>query len=442
VLSASVTLWLLLGVTLAFELAVLRRLAFDRVTVAIVLAGTALGFDYLTYTSIAERNYDGSSHLEYVRFIAEHGRLPDVFSCGVCGHPPLYYALAAAWSKVMSFGLPLEIALAWLSLLLFFGFAVFALLSIQKSTEDEVLRWLGAALVVFWPSSLLHSVRVHNDALASLLMLAALYWIFEWDRHGRERDFALALAASALSLFTKSSGYAVVAVLFVAVLLRLLSRQEPWRNGALRGLTSGGILALSGFLAVRLREARWPRQDCPSVLGSACGGRYVPPLPDTLERFVTFDPLEFVRRVEIDPLAPFPHRFLKSTLFGVQPLGEDFAGEPYATLAALMSALLLVMLLTCLFGALGLRASSLQKYRIYLVAPVILFAFLLAFRLRLPNEHHEDVRHIFPILPLFFLGYIKSVEQLGRRFNALRRAGVLVGLLMVTFSVAFFVRPP
>jgi len=433
---------MLLGATLALEFAVLRRLAFDGITIAIVLAGATLGFNTLSYTSITERNYDGSSHLDYIRFIAEHGQLPDVLSCGVCGHPPLYYSVAAAWSKVMRFGLPLELCLQWLSLLLFFGFAVFALLMIQRSTENDVIRWLGAALVVFWPSSVLHSVRVHNDALASLLMLAAVYWTVEWDRHGRERDFALALLASALSLFTKSSGYAVVTILFVATLLRLLSKQEPWRSGVLRFAAAGGIVAVSGFLAVGLREARWPRQDCPAVLGSACGGRYVPPLPDTLQRFISFDPFEFVRRLETTPLDPFPHRFLKSTLFGVLQLGDEFAGEPYTTLAKAMSLLLLVMLLSCSIGALGMRTASLRKVRIHLVAPAIFFAFLLAFRLRLPNEYHEDFRHIFPVLVLFCLGYVKSIEHFGRRSKIFRHAGVAVGLLMVTSSVAFFVRAP
>ena len=44
----------------------LRRLRFDRPTIAIVVAGVALYADYLTYTSVAERNYDGLSHVYYV----------------------------------------------------------------------------------------------------------------------------------------------------------------------------------------------------------------------------------------------------------------------------------------------------------------------------------------------------------------------------------------
>ncbi len=436
------TFWILLGLTLALELAVLRRLDFDAVTVAIVLAGTALGFDYLSYTSIAERNYDASAHLEYIRFIAEHGRVPGALSCGVCGHPPLYYAVAASWSKVVAFALPLELGLQWLSLLLFFGFVVFALLMVRGATQEKLSLWLASALLLFWPSSIIHSARVHNDALASLLMVAAIYWTAVWDKHGRERDFAGALTASALALFTKSSGYAVVAILLVAVLLRLLSKQEPLRKGLLRGASAGFTFALSGFLAVGLREARWPRQDCPSILGSACGGRYVPPLPDTLQRFIWFDPFEFVRRRELVPLDAFPHRFLKSMLFGVKQLGDDFSNQRHVTLAAIMSLLLLFMLVACLLGLFGLRLASLQKHRIYFVAPVILLTFLIAFRLVVPNEYHEDFRHIFPALALFCLGYVKSVELLGRRSRILRHAGAAIGLLMVSSSIAFFLRAP
>ena len=89
-----------------------------------------------------------------------------------------------------------------------------------------------------------------------------------------------------------------------------------------------------------------------------------------------------------------------------------------------------------------MRTASLRKVRIHLVAPAIFFACLLAFRLRLPNEHHEDFRHIFPVLVLFCLGYVKSIEHFGRRSKIFRHAGVAVGLLMVTSSVAFFVRAP
>jgi hypothetical protein len=435
-------LWILLGCTIALQFAVLRRLEFDGITTAIVLTGTVLCFDYLTYTSISERNFDGSSHVEYVQFVKQHWRVPDERACGVCGHPPLYYALAALWSKVMLIGLPLELGLQWLSLLLFFGFVVFALLIFRDTASTRLTSWLATALVVFWPSSIINSVRVHNDALASLLMAATIYFTARWDQYGRARDFSLALTASALALLTKSSGYAVAAILVATLLLRLFSRQEPASRVARRGSVAVLVLALAGFLAVGLRDAQGPRTLCQTVLGSACRGRYVPPLPDTLDRFISFDPFDFVRRIETAPLDPFLHRFLKSMLFGVQPPGDEFSGPPYAIWAAIMSLLLLVMLTVCLIAALSLPSASLRKYRVYLASPVILFIFLIAFRLRVPNEFHEDFRHIFPALVPFCLGYVKAVERLGRRSKVLYSAGVAVGLLMVSSSIAFFVRLP
>ena len=54
-------LWIVLLGTVLFELWALRRLRFDWVIVALVLLGTVLQVDYLSYTSISERNYDGPS---------------------------------------------------------------------------------------------------------------------------------------------------------------------------------------------------------------------------------------------------------------------------------------------------------------------------------------------------------------------------------------------
>lgn len=90
------TYLLLLASTAAAELYVLRRLRFGWFVVAMALAGTLVDVSYLTYTSISERNYDTASHLLYIDEIALHWRLPPVtIFCTACGHPPLYFALAA-----------------------------------------------------------------------------------------------------------------------------------------------------------------------------------------------------------------------------------------------------------------------------------------------------------------------------------------------------------
>lgn len=432
----------LVAITICVELFVLWRLRFDRFVVAIVIAGTLLWLDYLTYTSISDRNYDGPSQLEYIESIANL-RLPDVFSCAVCGHPPLYYALAAFWSKtVLAFGwLPLELGLQWLSLLLFFSFVVFALLVFRNCGASPTTLRLATALVVFWPSSVINSIRVHNDALASPLMLATVYFIAKWDDRRQSGDFAAALVLATLAILCKASGYAVAAALLLFLAVRFRSRDER-HLGVQRFAFAVLIFATTAVLATGLRSSRLQRTPCQLVVGTACNGRYVPPIPDTPARFLSFHPVDFVSRLQLVPEDPFLNRFAKSSLFGVMPLGESFADTRHQLLARGLSGGLLGMVAVCLLGLPQLRGASLRKYRVYLVSFSVMLLFLLAFRLRAPNEFHEDFRHIFPALVPFCLGYATLVGRAGRYSKIIQAVGVAGALAMIGLSVAFFARMP
>jgi hypothetical protein len=447
-------LWIVLLGTVLFELWALRRLRFDWVIVALVVLGTVLNVDYLSYTSISERNYDGPSQIEYIQSIAQDHRLPDVFACGACGHPPLYYALAAFWSKVIVTGgwIPYELGLQWLSILLFFGFVVFALSIVRSCTSRPATLRLATALVVFWPSSIINAVRVHNDALASVLMLGAMYFIAKWDRDGRSRDFHLALLSCALALLTKSSGYALATTLVLFAAVRAIP-PELRRESLKRCAVAIVILGSVAVGAVALRKSQHASTFCQKVLGHACDGRYVPAVVDRPSRFVRFDLRRFVLRMDTLPDDPehdyFLNRLAKSSLFGVMPLGDELASAGRQTLAVAMSVLLLAMVASCLIALPFLRGGSWRRHRVYLGGTLIMFAFLVAFRVRAPNEFHEDFRHIFPSLVPFCLGYAKILERLGRSsgkpswlLQGLRGTGIAVGLSMALASAAFFSHLP
>jgi hypothetical protein len=428
-------------------LGVLGRLRFDRRTIAIVLAGVALYADYLTYTSVAQRNYDGLSHVFYIREIAQHLRLPAMSACLACGHPPLYYALGAAWSRTVLAGgwMPFELGLQWLSLLLFVGFVALALLVIRSFEVAPATQWLAVALVVFWPSSVLNSVRVHNDALASPLILAAVYFTAGWDARRRPRDFWLALAASALAILTKASGYVAAATLLLFVLVHLLTTKVA-RGDVTRAAIAIVVLGAVGVLTVFSRLEQSPHTLCQEVLGHACDGRYVPPVPDTPSRFIFFDLPDFIRRMDAVPDYPKPdyfwNRFAKSSLFGILPLGEAFQSARYTALAVAMKVLLLAMVIICLGGAIFLRPVPWRRYRVYACAVVIMLVFLMAFRIRVPNEFHEDFRHVFPVLVPFCLAYALVVDRARRVSGTLYWSGVGIALLMIGSSVAFFAHAP
>jgi hypothetical protein len=433
--------------TAFIELYVLRRLRFDWLVVGLVVSGTLLSVDYLTYTAMGERNYDAAAHLEYIQTLAQLGRPPEVFACVACGHPPLYYALGAIWSKltlVVGF-MPLELRLQWLSLLLSFGFVATALLIFRSCRAGPTTLRLATALLVFWPSGIINSVRVHNDALASPLLLAAMYLIAQWDQKGRERDFYAALAMCALSLLTKATGYTVAATLLFFVVLRLRASGSP--RAAARAVAVIAVLVAVELLAVGLRESPRPTTLCQKVFGHACDGRHVPVVADTPSRFFSFDVRHFVGNVDALHGSSMAHdyflnRLLKSSLFGVAPLGDDFAGGRYAGLASVISVLLLVMVAGCLVALPFLRDVSWRIYRVYIVTGAVMFASLVAFRIAMPNEYHEDFRHIFPVLVPCCLGYAKIVSRLGRLSQRLRQGGVCIALLMVAASIGFFARLP
>ena len=428
-------------------LCVLRLLRFDRPTIAIVLAGVALYADYLTYTSVAERNYDGLSHVYYVQAIAQHLRLPVMSACLACGHPPLYYALGAAWSRgLLAVGwTPFELGLQWLSLLLFVGFVVLTLLVIRSFGVAPATQWLAAALVVFWPSSVLNSVRVHNDALASPLILAAIYFTARWDGQRHPRHFWLALVASALAILTKASGYVAAATLILFALVHLRTTKVT-RRDVMRTAIAIVVLGAVAVLAVFSRLEQSPHTLCQEVLGHACDRRYVPPVADTPSRFIFFDLPDFIRRMDATPDYPKPdyfwNRFAKSSLFGVLPLGVEFQAARYTALAVAIKLLLLAMVTVCLCGAIFLRPESWRRYRVYAGAVVIMLIFLVAFRIRVPNEFHEDFRHAFAVLVPFCLAYALVVDRARRVSGALYWTGVGVALLMIGSSVAFFARLP
>jgi len=428
--------------TLLLELAVLRRLRFDWVVVAIVLTGTLLDLHYLTYTSVDQRNYDGPSQLEYIQSIASTWRPPEVFSCVACGHPPLYYVLGALWTKTVLLGgwLPLELGLQWLSLLLFFAFVVFALLLVRRGTTRLATLWLSAALVVFWPSSIINSVRVHNDALASPLMLAAIYFIAEWDRDGRAEDFRAALGVCTLALLTKASGYAVASALLLVIALRF--RATGVRKSLAQFAVSVLVFGTSELLVTALRVSRMARTPCQLILGSACNGRYRPPIPDSPSRFLAFHVHDFVGRLATVPEDPFLNRFAKSSLFGVQPLGDPFTDAGHELLGRLLSVGLLLMVGVCLFALPRLGRTGLHRYRAYLASVALMLLSLLAFRLRAPNEFHEDFRHIFAALVPFCFAYAAIVTPVGGRPKWWHGAGLALALLMIAGSVLFFARVP
>jgi len=440
----------------ALLLLVLRWLRFDTGTTAIFLAAYALYLAYLSYTGFVERNYDGLAQVEYIRYLLEHGAYPPSTQCFVCHHPPLYYALSAIPYAFFDRTrvLPPETGLQLFSLALFFVFLIFSVQLVRRFTADVRRIRLAAALVAFWPLSIINSVRVHNDTLVTTLMVIAVYFAVCWHQQNRQRDLLLAGAAVALALLTKSTAYVVVATLFALIGYRLLVSPDRRRQLA-RAFV---VLAMIGVAMVvnKLRMSMSEDQTspattsrgvlCQKLLGPACDIYPASWVEDDPSHYLWLD----VRRFVAEPYLNydrdhvrrqnFLNHLVKSSLFGTQYFVDD-PETAYALnvkIAKIANALLLGMMGYLLLALAHLDRRRLRGYGVVLLTTALFVAFAVAFGLLLPAPHHCDFRHIFPVLPLVSLAYASAVGFFRVRRPWLGHVGFALAGLLLALSIFYF----
>ena len=427
--------------------AIMRRLDCDAWVVTLVLAGMALYVLYLGYTAPEQRNYDARGQHQYLLYIAAHAALPPPGYCNVCYHPPLYYVLAALWARclLVTHWLPLPKGLPLLSLIFAWVFVLFGILTVRRLTRRRSVVYLATALLVFWPYSVINSIRVHNDSLASALMAAAIYFAVKWYQVGRGRDLWWATLFAALGLLTKGTALVVVAALVVVVALRWW-RTRSARAWAPWALLAGAVLGVAFGLGPYRHSDRGDPSLCRTFFGDAClvdqslfaGNRAANYFGFDVQTFLSEPYLASMRGTERNYFLP---SLLKSSLFGTYNTDpeRDLAYPLNNGLAKFLNALLLGMVALGL-TALGLATRArLRRYTPVLAIGVTMVAGLAVFRLVIPSPHHNDLRHVFPLLILASLLYAEAVEEWRRRLPWVGMGARLVAVLFLVTSTLYFV---
>jgi hypothetical protein len=404
-----------------------------------------LDIGYLSYTGIGDRNLDGVDHRWQIDFFAKQGRLPRMGMCVTCGHAPLYYVLGGLVMKLFTalHVTSVDVALQSLSLGFFLGFVAFAVATTRLFIASPLVVRLVAALTAFWPSSVLNSVRVHNDSLASLCMAGALYFTARYDQRERPRDLYWAAVWSGLAILTKSSGYTIVVVLLV-----VLGFQA-------KRLAKGGpkpaVIAVSTLLAAivivgkaRVMTITRTPTVCERLLGRACNAAQESYVGNKPINYLYFDLRYFLTEPFLpNPLAGerrdyFWNAVAKTSLFGRVPLGQPFGGRFDAALGIVLSALFLGLLTYTVVGALDATFEQVHRHRVLLLAGGSMLSLLTCFRVLVPIIWHEDVRHVFALLIPALVLFGKVVERYRRTRRALYWAGWGLALLFILASVLLF----
>ncbi len=383
-----------------------------------ILLGLAavLALHYLSYTDYAVRTFDlliSTGHLDYIKMIAEQLRFPNPTQGWEYHQPPLYYLIAAAvyaFFRAVALIEPMT-ALQLLSLSLFIIFLYYGLRILQAVITEPFLRFIAASLLVFWPSGIIHSVRIGNDSLFYALFAAALYAVIRWKQGS---SFWPALVLAALALITKANGIILFGIIGI-VLLNDLRQTKNFRHFfRMSGLATVFFLAafFVNFADNIYYAATQSGQDwlVSNVVNTINSKLFVVNDPF---HYLYFDLKTYLKEPFIDAWHDrygrqfFWNYLLKSSLF------SEFSFPGRILAASVMSAL---SLLIFVYIGIGMMHARRRQADFIMFSTLILSILaLLLYRIKIPVACNTDFRYIFPILiPMAFF-FARAIEHFRHR---------------------------
>ncbi|MBI5535720.1 MAG: glycosyltransferase family 39 protein [Deltaproteobacteria bacterium] len=413
-------------------------------SVGLILAGLGVYVFYLSHTPYDLRNYDAPAHLKYVEHVLRHRALPAEGDCSICHHPPAWHILAAmVYGACEATGVvaPTK-GLQLLSLVLWLCFLAMSALAIQRLLSRTYQQTLAMAFVVFWPYSIINSVRVNNDALMYALSAAVIHLLVRWYQQPRRRWMLAACACVVAALLTKASALSLVAL--VGVVLAMRVARSSGRRALLREclpIVGGLLVVVAVFGTVRASRGK---DLVRGTLGAAWRTQGIDMAERTARYYLTFDLPAQVRKpyadVGIGIREPtYWNHLFKSSLYGTgQGSGPVGVMVPSVKIARILNYLLPALTVVMAVGcALGRRDPRRRRLLCVAIAASFLTAGL-AFHLMVPVSHHADFRFVMPVLLACSVLYAYAVEALRRRFAPSAILAALLAAGFLTLSVASF----
>lgn len=373
---------------------------------------------YWSVTPYSVRTHDAvgpGGHFDYVVQVAEKLALPSPAAGWTFYHPPLYYVAGAAVYKVAGFfACSHEVALQAYSLgLWLLAIAAFA------GTLRMALRgrpWtlaVATLALAFWPSAMIHSIRIGNDAMLVAMVAVTCFFFVRWWRLNRFADLGFMGLFGGLSFLSKTNASAVVAAMGCLVLWRLLMQGQRGRKPNIRGFALFSFLILTGLaLSLANNIHSYSKGEVKSwFISNSDGLNRSLMVPVSVKAFLPLDVPTFVTEPWMSPWddavgrTNFWNYLLRTSLTGE----FSFAGSKVTTVIAyLWGSLLLALFALAL--ARGWPKSMRAAYR---QSPWVLLAFfwvasLMVLRIKLPFACSNDFRYIWPVLVPALVWFARS----------------------------------
>lgn len=339
---------------------------------------------------------------------------------GVSFHPDGYYMLSGLVNLLAMQGAALHpvLVLRLLSLALFFGYALCALLMLQDLLPRGRATLLAAACFLLWPSHILLATRINNDLPVYFAWGVALLGLSRWQRGRGPRWLATALMAGGAGMLCKSN--AALPLLIAAGFMLY----GPMGGRLLRILRSNallvGVAALTLGAAATLRINHIFVRDFLRMLGTQGmlwhDAAFPFMHPERLDYYLTFHLRDFFEM----PFALTYHSsdywsfLLKTSLYSERKWH-------FYTLARIMNALLLALLASYALAVarLGWRMRrQVRRWLPYAAAVLMPVAGSLLYAHMYPMFFvTQDFRYIVPVLPPLALGFALACQHASSAFD-------------------------
>ncbi len=443
IISSIMMLSLLILVTL-----ILLHIGFSWEIIMLLVAGLFLRISYMSYTDFDERTYDvvlNSGHLDYIKMIANDFMLPNPTEGWEYHQPPLYYATAALFYKIASFtGLADKfVTLQLLSLAQYFIFLIYSIKILSLTLQSKKILFFAALLIIFWPSGILHSIRIGNDVLFYMLFAMSIYYMILWQRS--QKSLWIPLLFASLALITKSNGIILFGIIGAILLIEMIMKKQYrlfFKDSSIVILffaIAFGINFIDNiYYALQGEGKDWLVSNVVNTLNKKLF------VSNIFESYIYFDFKTYLVEPYIDAWHDqYGRQYFWNYLFKSSLFAEFFFKLPAQELiASLISALSLGIFIYIFIGITTLNKDTISEASIFLLILGFSILALLAYRIKIPVSCNTDFRYILPVI--ISMGYFYALSLQWSREKGhiiLEYFGYFQILFFTLLSSIFFLIP-
>ena len=447
----------------------------DKILMLIIFAGIGVRIFYLGYTDYNVRSNDADGHIDYIKYVAERFAIPRGEECWECHQMPLYYLIAGFFYKIFQIigAVQLNFVLQCLSLAFFAVFLFFGVKTLKLIIKEKTYLRVATLILFFWPGGIINSIRISNDSLFYALWATCFYFLVNWIKEGKQKNFYIASVVVLLSLLTKTSGLILVVLTGVALLLKVMleinekkkffpkvfSSVISYKKEIIMFslITALGLSVISYKNFFHFEKIGEPAQSRSfferTVKNDSLNGALK--VGNNISNYLRFDVGMFNRKVFTSPWTDgggrqnFWNYLLKTSLFGEFDTDSyDKKGSPWPW-ATYINGLALVLFFTVILGAIFLLFKNLfylfkdngnAALPLFILFSLFIpLAVLIFYRIRAPYACNNDFRFILPIMiPLSFI-YIEWLKFWDEKWTLIKNLCISLIILMAISSLMFFI---